>query len=155
MKNKNFLHKIIVIAFCFIISSCASISQEQMRKDTANFVLPKMPDKTSAVIYVVRPSMVGTIVRFNVFLDDKNSNSEIGHNRGNEYIYFKVTPGEHTIFSKAENWAEIKVKAEAGKTYFIKQTPGAGFVMARNSLSLLDEIQGVYEVRHAMVGTIK
>lgn len=142
--------------FLMLLSSCASnLSSEQMRKEVENFKLPKSAEKDSSVVYVVRLSMVGNLVRFNVFLDDKGSYSEMGYNRGSEYIYFSVKPGQHKIFSKAENWADIDLTAEAGKTYFIKQTPGIGFIMARNSLSLLDEDQGKYYVKQSNVGTIK
>ncbi len=159
MINKIFSLKVravVAVLFVTLLSSCVTtISPEQMRKEVEGFKLPKSPDKNSAVVYVVRPSMVGTIVRFNVFLDNKEDSSEMGYNRGNEYIYFSVTPGEHRIFSKAENWDDIEFNAETGKAYFVKQTPGMGFIMARNSLSLLDENQGKYEVKNSKIGTIK
>ena len=146
------IFSILVITF---LTSCAGIvSLEQMRKETENFQLPKTPDEKSAIVYVVRPSMVGTIVRFNVFLDDKEYSSEMGYNRGAQYIYFKVTPGQHRIFSKAENWDEIGIDAQAGRTYFIQQFSKMGIIMARNSLSQTTEDQGKYFVKESELGTI-
>jgi hypothetical protein len=137
----------------FLLSSCATASLEQMRKETKNFKLPKTPDDKSAIVYVVRPGNGGPLVRFNVFLDYQGDDSEMGYNRGEQYIYFKLTPGQHRIFSKAENWAEISIDAKVGETYFVEQTAGLGFIMARNSLKQVSEDQGKYLVKNSKLGT--
>lgn len=140
----------------FLLTGCATLpSPESMKKDTADFELPKIPDSNKAMIYVVRPSVFGTLVRFNVFLDNEDDSSEIGYNRGSQYIYFQVTPGKHKIMSKAENWAEMSVDVKAGDIVFIKQNAEIGIIMARNSLSLLEEHEGKYHIKRSNVGTIK
>lgn len=96
----------------------------------------------------------GMMVRFNVFLDDQEADSEMGYNRGNQYIYFYVTPGQHVISSKAENWAEITVTAKAGEVIYLKQEVEVGVVMARNSLKVLNDVEGRYLVKDAALGTI-
>ncbi len=78
----------------------------------------------------------------------------MGYTRGNEYIYFYVTPGSHTLNSKAENWAELKVNVRAGEIVYVKQDVEVGFVMARNSLSLLGDTEGRYFVKEASLGTL-
>lgn len=143
-----------ILVVTFLTSCAGTVSLEQMRKETENFQLPKTPDGKSAIVYVVRPSMLGTIVRFNVFLDDKEDNSEMGYNRGAQYIYFKVTPGQHRILSKAENWDEIEIDAKAGRTYFVEQLTKMGIIMARNSLSQITEDQGKYFVKESKLGTV-
>ncbi len=156
MKNISLKFKTLFVVLIFLsLTNCASVSLDQMREETKNFKLPKLPDKDSAIVYVVRPSNVGTIVRFNVFLDSKDDFSEMGYNRGGQYIYFKVKPGKHEIFSKAENWAKISIDAKANNSYFIKQVPELGFIMARNSLKVIDEDSGKYYVKESNFGAIK
>ena len=64
----------------------------------------------------------------------------MGYTRGSQYVYFFVSPGKHTIYSKAENWAEVTVDVKAGETVFLKQNPAMGIIMARNSLELIQEV---------------
>ena len=149
---------IVSVVFLFAALSaigCASLPKpEEMQADTANFVLPKMPEPNKAIVYVIRPSSVGTLIRFNVFVDNKQADSEMGYTRGAEYIYFNITPGEHTILSKAENWAEAKVTVKAGDIIYIQQEASMGLIMARNKLTLPPEYEGKYQVKHLKLGTI-
>jgi hypothetical protein len=78
----------------------------------------------------------------------------MGYTRGGQYIHFFITPGKHVIFSKAENWAEINIDAKEGNVIFIKQNPSMGFIMARNSLELIEEIEGKYHVKNTEIGEI-
>jgi len=125
-----------------------------MRAETATFQLPKLPDSGKAIVYVVRPSALGGLVRFNVFLNDQEANSEMGFTRGSQYIYFSVPPGDHKIYSKAENWAETLVSVKAGDIIFIQQDSSMGIIMARNSLMKLEELPGKYHVKTLTVGTV-
>ena len=96
----------------------------------------------------------GGLVRFNVFLDDREDASEMGYNRGNQYIYFYVEPGKHTISSKAENWADLSFEVRAGEVVFIKQEVEVGMLMARNNLVLLGDTEGRYLVKDASLGSV-
>ncbi|MBI5275905.1 MAG: DUF2846 domain-containing protein [Burkholderiales bacterium] len=125
-----------------------------MKAEIATFQLPKTPEPGKALVYVVRPSSLGTLIRFNVFVDDQEAASEMGYTRGSQYIYFHVTPGKHRILSKAENWAEAEITANAGDVIFIQQEPAMGVIMARNSISRVDDIQGKYFVKKLELGTI-
>lgn len=126
--------------------ACSTVTPQQMKKEIAGFNLPYAPEKGEGMIYVVRPSPLGYAVRFNVFLDDENSTSEMGWNRGSQYIYFFVKPGDHNLYSVAENTAELKVNVKEGETVFVRQDSYIGFIMARNSLQEIDEVEGQYNV---------
>jgi hypothetical protein len=89
-----------------------------------------------------------------VFLDDKEADSEMGYNRGNQYIYFFVTPGKHVISSKAENWADMPINVKAGEVVYLKQEVEMGFAVARNSLKVLSDLEGRYLVKDASLGTV-
>ncbi|MGR6619736.1 DUF2846 domain-containing protein [Pseudomonas rhodesiae] len=125
-----------------------------MQADVASYSLPKAAVADKGLVYVVRPSNVGMLVRFNVFLDDKEADSEMGYNRGNQYIYFFVTPGKHVISSKAENWADMTVDVKAGEVVYLKQEVEMGFAVARNSLKVLSDLEGRYLVKDASLGTL-
>lgn len=141
-----------LVLFLFLIN-CA-VSRESMKADIQGYELPKKPNSESVLIYVVRPSSLGTLIRFNVFLDDQNDSSEMGYTRGNEHIYFYSKPGSFKVYSKAENWEEIPVNAKAGETVFIVQTAEMGLIMARNSLKIADELEGTYHVKNTKLGTV-
>lgn len=125
-----------------------------MKAETQSYSLPRLPDKDKAIVYVVRPSPLGGLVRFNVFLNDQEANSEMGFTRGTQYIYFNVNPGKHKIYSKAENWAETDIDAKSGDIIFIQQEAAMGIIMARNNIFKIDELQGKYNVKTLTLGTI-
>jgi hypothetical protein len=136
-------------------TSCATLpSPEVMKTEVASFQLPKAPEAGKAMVYVVRPSGAGGLVRFNVFLDDQEANSEMGFTRASQCIYFNVAPGDHKIYSKAENWAETSVSTKAGDIVFIEQEMSFCVIMARNNLLKLDEVTGKYRVKTLTPGTI-
>lgn len=138
-----------------VLTGCASLpSPEAMKAETAAYQLPKLPEQDKAIVYVVRPSSIGGLVRFNVFVDNQEPSSEMGYTRSSQYIYFSLPPGEHKIYSKAENWAETLVSAKAGDIIFIEQAPAMGIIMARNSIFKLDDYQGKYHVKTLTLGTI-
>lgn len=154
--HKRWIIGCLAVAFFALTAGCATLpSQEQMAADLAGYELPKQPEAESALVYVVRPSGLGFAVRFNVFLDDKEDSSEMGYTRGSQYVYFFVSPGTHTIFSKAENWAEVSIDAKPHDVIFIKQMPAIGIIMSRNSLEQVQETEGKYHVKNTSLGTIK
>ena len=64
----------------------------------------------------------------------------VGVNRGHNYFFLELDPGEHYFSSKAENTSTLAVKVEAGKTYFVEQKiKTAGCLKARNKLAVLSD----------------
>lgn len=146
---------LILISCAVLFTGCASApSYEKMKADTEGFVLPKLPEDGKAIVYVVRPAAVGGLIRFNVFVDDKEASSEMGYTRGSQYIYFNLAPGEHNILSKAENWAQTPVNAKAGDIIFIQQNAEMGVLIARNSIAKIEEVEGKYHVKNLKLGTV-
>jgi len=155
MTSRRAFHFAVAATVLSLMTGCASLpSPEAMRAETSTFQVPKLPESGKAIVYVVRPSALGGLVRFNVFLNDQEANSEMGFTRGSQYIYFSVPPGDHKIYSKAENWAETLVSVKAGDIFFIQQDASMGIIMARNSLMKLEELPGKYHVKMLTVGTI-
>lgn len=155
MQIRRTLAAAFLVATLVGMTGCASLpSSEVMKAETATYQIPKAPESGKAIVYVVRPSGLGGLIRFNVFVDDKEAASEVGYTRSSQYIYFNLTPGEHKIYSKAENWAEALIKAEAGDVIYIQQEPSMGIIMARNNIFKLEDYQGKYHVKKLTVGTI-
>ena len=151
----KFLKITSIILALAVFSGCASLPKpEEMKTDIVGYELPELPEAGKAIVYVVRPSSVGSLIRFNVFVDDEEASSEMGFTRGSEYIYFNLMPGSHRILSKAENWAEATVIANEGDIIFIQQDAEMGLLMARNSIFQLPDYQGKYQVKHLELGTI-
>ena len=73
-----------------------------MKAAVATYQVPNLPESGTAMVYVVRPSALGSMIRFNVFLNNQEEQSEMGFTRGNQYIHSSVPPGAHKIYSKAE-----------------------------------------------------
>ena len=128
MKTKN--NKLFAFAIIFSLITSFGFSQD---KDPKTFT----PDQGKALVYILRPSAYAMAIKFKVSSDG----IEIGATRGKRFVYTMLTPGKHTIVSKANNTAQLELTVEAGKTYFIKQTPTMG-ITAGNDLSVLDETTG-------------
>jgi hypothetical protein len=152
---KKIITKSLIIITLITLSSCVSLpSHEEMKAEIKGYSLPVLGKKDSALVYVMRPSGLGFIVRFNVFLDGKEDADEMGNNRGVSYIYFHVTPGQHKIFSKAENWAQVDINPKAGEVVFIKQNPEPGLLMARNNIEILDDVEAKYYLKKLSLGSV-
>ncbi len=160
LSENSMINRIKTFSFIVVIillQACAAKQippLDQLKAELQNYTLPKLPEEGKALVYVVRPSPVAPIVKFNVFLDDQLPESEMGYTRNEQYIYFNVTPGVHRISSKAENWAEIEIEAKNGDIYFIQQNPEMGIIMARNSIAQIQPLEGKYRVKHLELGTI-
>lgn len=149
------LSKTVAVLSVALLYGCSSTpSMEAMQADLEQYKLPKAAVADKGLVYVVRPSNAATLVRFNVFLDDQEAESEMGYNRGNQYIYFYVSPRSHVISSKAENWADMPVTVKAGEVIYLKQEVDVGFVMARNNLKVLNDVEGRYRIKDADIGTV-
>jgi len=94
------------------------------------------PDK--ALVYIVRPTMMGNKIQSKLAVDGQ----WVGANRGHNYFFLTLDPGQHYFCSKAENRSVLAVSLEAGKTYFLEQKIKMGFMKARNKLALLREEEG-------------
>ena len=114
---------------------------------------PAPPPADKALIYVLRPTMMGNGVQTKLAVDGDWK----GVNRGNTYFFFTLDPGEHYFCSVAENHSVLALTVEAGKTYFVQQHVSMGFMKARTSLSQMkdDEAQKKLPDLHLATWTVK
>jgi hypothetical protein len=143
-----------VLALC-LLTGCAGVTRQDMLRETEDFDLPGAREPGKASVYIVRPSAVGALIRFNVFVGKLDVDTlEAGFTRGNQYLHFNVGPGHKTLYSVAENTASMSLGFHPDSTYFIRQDAQMGFVMARNALVLVDSVEGKYYVKKTSLGTI-
>lgn len=117
-----------------------------MKAEIANYQLPRLPAAGKAIVYVVFEEAWYENVGFDVYLGDQQPASVVGHNKGGQYFYFELAPGEHRIYSKGEKWAELAVSAKAGDVIFVRQELYFGMIEPRVRLLRLDEVEGKYHV---------
>jgi hypothetical protein len=151
------LFAFLVLFGCTSLSSTRLPSQDEMKAAAATYRLPSLPETGKAIVYVVRPSIDCETFSFSVFTDNQQPESNVGYTKGRQYIYFGLTPGEHTILSRVDNWgtwAETKVSAKAGDVLFMQQEPDMGFITLSNKIVPLQEYEGKYHVKTLIPGTI-
>jgi hypothetical protein len=109
------------------------------------------PPAGKAMVFVVRPTMLGNKIQTKLAVDGDWK----GANRGNNYFFFEMDPGEHYVCSKAENRSTLVWKAEAGKTYYLQQKVQMGMMKARNSVKELDAADGQKALAKCHLSTAK
>jgi hypothetical protein len=132
MKTLSFISAFISIS---ILLSCSTAKISTVELDKVKML---QPPSDKALVYFVRPSSIGTAIKFGVSCDGK----ELGSTKGKRFIYAIVDTGMHTFVCTAENKSELILKTEAGKIYFIEQQVKMGIVAARTKLVRLDEVSG-------------
>jgi len=119
-------------------SACGPAT-EKLKNETDKSSHPEPPvPQDKAIVYVVRPTMIGHKVQTKFAVDGK----WVGVNRGNNYFFVVLEPGPHRFCSQAENSESASLVLEAGKIYFFQQHVEMGFIKARTSLERLDEERG-------------
>jgi len=106
-----------------------------------------------AIIYVLRPTLTGNKIQTKLAVDGQWK----GVNRGNNYFFFTLDPGEHYFCSEAENHSVLTLKVEAGKTYYLQQHIRMGVMKARNKLETMAEEEGSKKLSdlHPSTWTVK
>lgn len=115
---------------------CASVNMGDAKQDASAKTFAVAPDK--AGVYVYRNESMGAAVRMDVEVDGK----PIGQTAANTYLFKELTPGKHTIVSKAENTDTLEIEAKPGTLYYVWQEVKMGILYARNKLHLVNEPEG-------------
>ncbi len=66
----------------------------------------------------------------------------LGQTAAKTYLYTEISPGKHTVTSKADNSDSIEIDTMAGKLYYIWQEVKMGVLSARTKLNLVTEEEG-------------
>ena len=138
------------------VGGCAvTMSEDEVKAVAATVTLPQLPAPGQAIVYVVRPLLEGFAIPTRVYLDEQTPAANVGYTLGNEHIWFNVSPGRHTIFSKADNWGIIAIDCHPGDVIFIEQVIGLSLPTIRNDLRLLTEHHGKFWLKHTQPGSMQ
>jgi hypothetical protein len=105
--------------------------------DKTQHPTPEVP-AGKALLYVVRPTMWRNKVQTKFAINGE----WVGINRGDNYFFVILDPGEYNFCTQAENKVTAKLAVEAGKTYYVQQKITMGYVLAQTEMHLLDEAEG-------------
>ncbi len=119
------------------------------RQDAALKTFTIAPDK--AGVYVYRNESMGGAVRMDVLIDGQ----PIGQTAAQTYLYKEVTPGKHTVISKAENDTTLEFDAKPGTLTYIWQEVKMGMMSARSKLNLVSEAEGKKGVAESKLAVTK
>lgn len=75
-------------------------------------------------------------------MDVELDGQAIGQTAANTYLYKELTPGKHTITSKAENSDVVEIDAKPGTLSYVWQEVKMGILYARTKLHVVDEAEG-------------
>jgi Protein of unknown function (DUF2846) len=130
------LRVVAALVLCLAIFGCASVPMGDPIQDAALKTFKVPADK--AGIYVYRNETLGAAVKIDVIIDGQN----IGETATNTYFYREVTPGKHSVVSKAENTDSVEVDLKPGTLAFIWQEVKMGLLFARTKLHVVSEQEG-------------
>ena len=138
-----------VASIAMALAGCASVPMGDAKQDAALKTFSIAPDKSG--VYIYRNESMGAVAKMDVELDGKS----LGQTAANTYLYKEVTPGKHTITSKAENTDAVEVEAKPGSLLYVWQEVKMGFLSARTKLHVVDEAQGKKGVQETKLAETK
>jgi len=96
------------------------------------------PVKGKALIYIIRPTMLGKPFAHEITMDGK----KIGSTCGYYYIYTFASPGKHKLTATGDYTGELDLTVEAGKTYYIEHKVFPALWKGGASLALINGTDG-------------
>ena len=139
-----------VVVMLFVVAGCATMNTvRSMPADVDSKVKSMQPPAEKALVYVVRPTLLGK-----PFGGTITANGEyVGITQGGMYVYAVLAPGEYKVkVTGQDKDSEIAVKLEGGKTYFIKQGVYPGLFKGLTSLTVLDNDAGRKALQECKLG---
>lgn len=131
------------------LAGCASVNMGDSKQDAALKTFSIAPDKSG--VYIYRNESMGAAVKMDVALDG----NPIGQTAAKTYLYKEVSPGKHTITSKAENDFSLDIDAKPGALLYIWQEVKMGVLYARTKLHLVNEVDGKIGVNETKLAETK
>lgn len=128
---------ILLAVVTFTLIGCASVPMGSPQENARLKTFSPMPED-KAGIYVYRNETFGAAVKMDVEIDGRH----IGQTAAETYLYKEVTPGTHTVTSRAENDDSVVVDAKQGTLSYVWQEVKMGLLYARTKLHLVSDSEG-------------
>jgi len=149
-KLEIIMKKIITLALAVILTSaCTSFEMASPSEDLRLKQFTATKDK--AGVYVFRNQIKGNILIMDVDIDGQ----QLGRTQWETYLYQELTPGKHTITSRASNVDVIEVELKAGTLTYIWQEVIFGLPTARSKLHVVNEKEGQKGVLESSLSAMK
>ena len=126
----------IILTLTLALIGCGSVPMADVKQDAAakEFVVPA----NMAGVYVYRNEFMGGAVYMDISIDGQS----VGGTHAKTYLYRELSPGKHTIMSKAENTDTLDVDLKPGTLSFVWQEVKMGIMFARTKLHLVKLEEG-------------
>jgi hypothetical protein len=98
----------------------------------------KIGNDKKAIIYIMRPSIVGFAVKLNI----KENNNEIGQLAANNYLKFEIEEGFTTLSNNFDKSSKLELDIRSNNIYYIKNNIQPSLFTKRSSFELLTEEEG-------------
>ncbi len=125
---------ILVLSAVLVTTISVAHAGEYYTKDKTNKKRGE-PTEDMALVYVFRPSAMGSAIKSWAFADDQF----IGVSKARGYSFALVPEGKHVFWAKAENTSGVEVEVKAGETYYFQMALQMGFNKARVKMVQIDE----------------
>jgi hypothetical protein len=131
--------KIFISAIIFsFLTGCVQMQVKPAGDDLDAKAKALTPAKGKALVYIIRPTMLGKPFAHEVTMDKQ----KIGSTCGYYYVYTNASPGKRMFTVKGDNTSELEITAEAGKTYYVEQKVYPMVWKGGVSMSLVDQTEG-------------
>ena len=119
-----------------IMSGCASVPMATSDDDARAKSFNVQPGKAN--IYLFRDEVMGAAIGVPVMFNGKMA----GKTASKTYFLWEIAPGDYELASVAENTSTLRVRAEAGRSYYVWQEMKMGLFQPRTELQQVDEARG-------------
>ncbi len=124
-----------------ILTGCATVSMAPMEQDAAAKAFVSPSDLSR--IYLYRNDTFGGALPITVSLDGKT----MGRTGPQTYFMWDVSPGEHTIISRAADVDSLTLNTVRGRAHYVWQEVEPGLWSVRSQLQEVDETTGQSNIR--------
>ncbi len=101
-----------------------------------------------ALIYIYRPGkFMGGGVAFDIHASAGSDDVEIVTLKSGGYFPYYVSPGELELWGKTESKSSVTLDVRAGDVQYVRGSVGAGIIMGRPKLSVVDAETGAAEIK--------
>ena len=154
MKTGSTLHNkiismcLLLFAIAFINCSARPSTRSELIEATKNVRLPAKATEDYALVYIMRPGNMYNNYSYEVYVNDPtNTKNYAGSNKGRQYFYFFLSPGNHRIYSISDNGSWLDIQAKEKINYFIEQNTSKGLVRGINTLRYIDIYHGKWNIK--------
>ena len=139
----------VVLLLLVLLNSCAKVPTASMIEE-AKAKEFKTPPVGKSGIYVLRPSMLGTALKKDIWIDEKC----LGESAVGVFFYSVVDANQtHKVSTESEfSPNDMSLFTKEGHNYFVEQYVRLGLFVGGAQLELMKETEGMRKVKELNMG---